>query len=225
MELIIDVSASAAAAGLARGGEVLWSGNLLTTRDHTTMLLPQILEGMTATGARAADITLVTVATGPGPFNGLRVALAIAKGIAVAGGIPVAGVNSLLAEVNRCRADVEQLRPIVPAGKTTYATALFCRDGTSRRQVDDSQVMSAVEITDIVSKNPVALCGDVDDGLRRVLQKDTSAHFVEPEWSRIEALAALGHERATAGEADPVATLQPIYVRPPHITKPRERRH
>ena len=225
MELIIDVSASAASAGLARGGEVIWSGNLLTTRDHTTMLLPQILEGMTEVKAVPEDISLTTVATGPGPFNGLRVALAIAKGISVARDIPVFGVSSLLAEVSRCHVGDDHLRPIMPAGKTTYATALFRPAGASWQQVEDAQVMALDDLAETLSKSPIAVCGDIEDSLKTLLVERASTQFVSPQRTRIQSLASLGHERAGTGDSDNIATLQPTYVRPPHITKPRERRH
>jgi tRNA threonylcarbamoyladenosine biosynthesis protein TsaB len=224
MELVIDVSASAIAAGVARSGEVVWSGSCLTTRDHTTMLLPQILAGISEVGARPEDISLVIVATGPGPFNGLRVALSLAKGIAVAMGIPVVGIDSLLAEASRCQAQEGYLRPIMRAGKTTLATALFQKSDTSWQAIEDAQVVTEQDTVEIVRRRPTPVCGDIDESLRALFEQST-AEFVEPQRTRIQSLAALGCERATAGKIDSVATLQPLYVRPPHITTPRERRH
>ena len=225
MELIIDVSASSAAAGIARSGEVVWSGSHLTTREHTTMLLPQILTGVAGVGALPEDISLVIVATGPGPFNGLRVALSIAKGIAVAAGVPVVGIGSLLAEASRCPLEGDYLRPIMPAGKTTLATALFHNGDTSWQPEGEPQVVAEADIVEMLQQTPVPLCGDIDENVRTRLQDQSAAVFVEPWRTRIQALAALGHERATAGDTSSVATLQPTYVRPPHITTPRERRH
>ena len=225
MELIIDVSPSVAAAGIAHDGEVAWSGSRLTTRDHTTMLLPQILAGMSEAKAFPQDISHVIVATGPGPFNGLRVALAVAKGIVVAEGIAIVGIDSLLAEASRCSPTSDFLRPVIPAGKTTIATALFRKSDTSWQQIEDARVVAEQDIVEILQERPAPLCGDIDDEVRERLQQQSLADFVEPQRTRIESLAALGHARAIAGEIDSVATLQPRYVRPPHITKPRERRH
>jgi hypothetical protein len=36
-------------------------------------------------------------------------------------------------------------------------------------------------------------------------------------------LAALGWRRLSKGQHDDLLTLQPTYLRPPHITKPKER--
>ena len=111
------------------------------------------------------------------------------------------------------------------AGKTTIATALFCKSDTSWQQVEDAQVVAEQDIVEMLRRRLVPLCGDIDESLRARLQEETTAEFVEPQRTRIEALAALGYERAASGKTDSVATLQPMYVRPPHITTPRERRH
>jgi tRNA threonylcarbamoyladenosine biosynthesis protein TsaB len=60
-------------------------------------LLPRLLALLDRSGRTLADATAVAVGTGPGSFTGLRVAMALAKGLAVSLGVPIVGVGSLVA--------------------------------------------------------------------------------------------------------------------------------
>ena len=57
-------------------------------------------------GAAYGDLDLLATTVGPGTFTGLRVGLAAARGLAVAGGLPVVGVTTL-----------EALAGLKPAGR------------------------------------------------------------------------------------------------------------
>ena len=67
----------------------------------------------------------MAAARGPGSFTGLRVGLAVARGFAVALGIPAYGIGSL----DVLAAGVPPLglpvRAVLAAGRGRFATALF----------------------------------------------------------------------------------------------------
>ena len=60
-------------------------------------LFPALAELLARTGTTYADLTCITVTTGPGSFTGLRIGLSAARGLALALNIPVLGIPSLLA--------------------------------------------------------------------------------------------------------------------------------
>ncbi|HET7531339.1 MAG TPA: tRNA (adenosine(37)-N6)-threonylcarbamoyltransferase complex dimerization subunit type 1 TsaB [Mycobacteriales bacterium] len=62
---------------------------------HGEVLAPLVDRALRDAGAARADIGLVAVGVGPGPFTGLRVGLVTALGLADALGVPVRGVCSL----------------------------------------------------------------------------------------------------------------------------------
>jgi len=62
---------------------------------HATELLTLVDDCLAAAGASLDEVECIAVSTGPGSFTGLRVALATAKGLALAGAIPVVGVATL----------------------------------------------------------------------------------------------------------------------------------
>jgi tRNA threonylcarbamoyladenosine biosynthesis protein TsaB len=66
-------------------------------RGHAEAMLPLILEAMAVAGARFEDLGRIAVGVGPGSFTGIRIALAAARGLALAADLPVVGVDSFSA--------------------------------------------------------------------------------------------------------------------------------
>lgn len=64
-----------------------------TTR--AVRVLSEADELLSAVGAGPSDIQRLVVGTGPGSFTGLRLGLAMARGLALARGTPAAGVSTL----------------------------------------------------------------------------------------------------------------------------------
>ena len=56
-------------------------------------LLPMIEELMSAQGIAFADLAGICVGTGPGNFTGIRIAVSLARGLALSLGVPALGVT------------------------------------------------------------------------------------------------------------------------------------
>lgn len=64
-------------------------------RGQAERLLPKLAETLAEAGAAWGDLTALAVCTGPGNFTGLRIAVAAARGLALALGRPAIGVTRL----------------------------------------------------------------------------------------------------------------------------------
>jgi tRNA threonylcarbamoyladenosine biosynthesis protein TsaB len=92
--LALDASlARCSAALLADGG--LRAGRVLdTARGHAAALPPMVAGVLSEAGIRAVDLDAVAAVVGPGGFTGIRAALALAEGLALAAGVPLIGVTT-----------------------------------------------------------------------------------------------------------------------------------
>jgi len=66
-------------------------------KGHAEIIMDRIAGLLDAAGSAYGDLGRVAVATGPGSFTGLRIGIAVARGLGLALGVPVIGVPTLVA--------------------------------------------------------------------------------------------------------------------------------
>ena len=132
MLLAIDTSTDTASLALAQDETVLAELTWRSKQNHTTQLLPDLNHLFNLTGVTAKSLTAIIVAQGPGSFNGLRVGISAAKGLAFSLGIPIIGVNSLEVAAYQYAETGLPVCAIFNAGRSEIATATYQK---KRRQV------------------------------------------------------------------------------------------
>jgi len=102
MELSIDTSSSTVSVALSRKGRIVALLTWQTTQNHTIELLPNLVCLLQQSKVELGSIEAIIVAKGPGSFNGLRVGISTAKGLASALNIPLLGVKPILLPLLAC---------------------------------------------------------------------------------------------------------------------------
>lgn len=92
--LAFDTSSSRGCAGVFRDAVPLAEAHGEGRARHGDTLLPLVRRVLEEAGVERIQIELLAVGLGPGSFTGLRVGLAVAKGLALGLGRPVVGVPS-----------------------------------------------------------------------------------------------------------------------------------
>ena len=78
-----------------RGDAVLAQRAEPMARGQAERLMPMMAEMLAEAGLSWADIDAIGVGTGPGNFTGIRIAVAAARGLALARGVPAIGITAL----------------------------------------------------------------------------------------------------------------------------------
>lgn len=223
MELIIDTSSNAASVTISHRGEVLASLGWQTAQNHTTELLPNLTCLLQQTQVALLSLEAMIVATGPGSYNGLRVGISAAKGLASTLSIPLLGVSSLEAEAYPFGFTGFPLRPIHKAGREEIATALYRQENDEWRCLEETNLTTMRSLCHRIRRKTL-FCGQIPADITSEIQQNLGKKAMISRSNspfRGSALAMLGWRRLSKGERDDPVTLQPLYLRPPHITTPR----
>lgn len=96
LTLAIEASTYSGSVAVLRGGEVLAEMAVAMRGEREERLLPATARALRVAKAEVSALERVVCGGGPGSFTSLRIAAAIAKGIASGSGIPLYSVPSLL---------------------------------------------------------------------------------------------------------------------------------
>lgn len=225
MELAIDTSSNIVSIALSHKGEILALLAWQTKQNHTIELLPNLVCLLRQVNVNLDSIEAIVVAKGPGSFNGLRVGISTAKGLAFTLHIPCLGVNTLEAQAYPFAFTGLPLRSMQKAGRQEIATAVY-RQKHDQWQCLEAENLASVEDLWRRTKQKTLFCGEITTDIAGQIQQNLGRRaIISPNnsLSRASYLARLGWQKLSKGQHDDLLTLQPIYLRPPHITKPKQR--
>jgi tRNA threonylcarbamoyladenosine biosynthesis protein TsaB len=191
---------------------------------HGESLLPMVDRLFARVGWKPKDVARWAVGIGPGSFTGVRIGVGTVKGIALATAAEVVGVTSLDAVAFGIEGGQGQGQ-----GQGGVASVLFAMKGEVFVQVkrggETLLAPSNIRIEDAPRMLAALGVGElvlVGDGVALL-----DASRLPSAWKQV---TAPPHDVPRAGSVgriamkrapDDVATLVPLYVRPPEITKPK----
>jgi tRNA threonylcarbamoyladenosine biosynthesis protein TsaB len=195
-----------------------------TAARHSSNLLHLCDEVLGAAGARVADLGAIACGAGPGSFTGLRVGLAVAKGLALPTGLPLVLVSSLEALARDLEAPAEALVvPCIDAGKDQVYSRFFgARTG-------EEWALGPAELAARIAEAAVSrviIGGTGLDRYRALFAEALGEAALRPQVAGPSAVSvgALALERFRRGETDDLGRAVPAYGRPPDVTRPKRDR-
>ncbi len=247
--LALDTSTRQASIALCTedtlSGEYAWQvGN-----NHSVELLERIQRLVIECGHTMQSIEAIAVATGPGSFNGLRVALATAKGLAFALRVPLVGISTL----DIIAAQQQQWRgpicAVLEAGRGELYAACYLFDESGEagqlnydiRRLTDYLLEAPTQLKEYLQAHlnewagvpgerelpPILFCGEMGEASRAALSAQPPEEVIlTPLQSARHAvtLAALAFHQFHRGIADDPLLLEPLYLRRPSITTSARKR-
>ena len=226
MQIAIDTSTDTASLALVQDGEVLAELTWRCGQNHSTQLLPHLSHLLNQTRLSLQEASGIIVARGPGSYNGLRVGVSTAKGLAFSLDIPIVGIGTLEVEAYQHAEIGLPICPIFNAGRGEIAMAMYQKKGDSWCQLTVEHLTTVEALCTRITGKTI-FCGEfvpfIAAQLRKLLKRRAIILPPAAALRRASFLAELGLKRLGAGDYDDPATLQPLYLRGPSITKPKHR--
>lgn len=212
--LAMDSSTSACSAALWSEGSVLAHRLSPMARGQSEALMPMVAAVMEEAGLSFADLGLLAVTVGPGAFTGLRIGLAAARGLALASGLPLAGVATPMAVAAGVFEPERQGRSLL--------VVIESRRDEKWMQLFDAQLNPLSDIRALLpsqalelATGPVVVAGDAAGLVLPHLPQGVAADAIGyPDAGLVAALAARQWER---GQSLPP---EPLYLRDADVTMP-----
>jgi tRNA threonylcarbamoyladenosine biosynthesis protein TsaB len=211
--LAIDTATKSIGLALHNGSDLLAEHFWVTRGFHTVELAPEIALMLRRADRSVVDLTAVAVAKGPGSYTGLRIGMALAKGLALAHNLRLLGISTLEIIARSQPPSDSRLFTVIQAGRKRISGVWYL-SGPSGWDVQGEPVNLTWEELIIQGEQPTIICGEVDSAGQAALEEIDLVDIALPAQSvrRPGILAEMGWERLRLGDVDDPATLTPIYL-------------
>ncbi|MDY7077002.1 MAG: tRNA (adenosine(37)-N6)-threonylcarbamoyltransferase complex dimerization subunit type 1 TsaB [Chloroflexota bacterium] len=214
MLVAIDTATGYASLALHDGGRVRVEHTWESPRRHTVELLPRLAAALEQSGIGIEHLNGVAVTCGPGSFTGLRVGMAVAKGLALARGLPLVGVPTLDVVAAAQGRDSRPLYAVLQAGRGRICVATYrWRDGEWLTHDGPRLITWSALVEEMAS--PALFCGEIDSVGTDALATIGELAVLLPAATSLRRagfLAEVAWRRLNRGEIDDPTTLTPLYL-------------
>lgn len=141
--LAIETATEACSVALMHAGEVI-DRSELAPRRHAELVLPMAADLLAEAGITRGQLDAIAVGHGPGAFTGVRLAVSVAQGLALALDIPVLPVSSLATLAMQAPNDGAAVLAVIDARRAEVYAGTFGFDASGLVQPSgDERVLPA----------------------------------------------------------------------------------
>jgi len=211
----IETSGKSTGLALAASGRVVAELVEDSNCSHNEVLMPLLDRLLKDAGVTARDLSGIGVDIGPGMFTSLRVGASTAKGLAIAHRTPIVGLSSLWGLARTASANPGGVLAVIDARKHQVYAALYLggQAAIPPSVMNPDELVSEVRrmlpgrTSLVAAGNGTSICSDLF-AATGVKLETTGIAVPSPGVIAIEA-----GERIADGQADDIASVEPLYLR------------
>lgn len=213
MLLAVDTSTQSVGIALFDGNQILCEESWISRRYHTVELANAVQSNLFRAGLSAADLHVLAIASGPGSFTGLRIGMALIKGISYTYQLPVIGIPTL--DITAKAVPVRDIRlvAVLQAGRNRLAAGWYTAEDGS--WVADGLVEN-LTFDELLKKidQPCILTGEINEEIRQTVEDHDLIDAASPTLAlrSPKYLAELAWNRWQNDIVDNILTLSPTYL-------------
>lgn len=221
MLLAIDTATRLLSLAVHDGAQVRAEQTWQAPNNHTEILAPALLALFGHAGVTPDDLTALAVVRGPGSYAGVRIGVAMAKGLAAARGLPLVGVSTLEALAAGQPKYAGTLIGVVRAGRGRVIAGRFRWSYDAWVPRGEPRLLKWDALFETIDSE-VTLAGELEAAAHtahaaaRAGRPELAVHFAPPAHSlrRASFAAEVAWARLRAGDpADfPATALVPVYM-------------
>lgn len=227
--LSIDSSTECASCAVLEDNKLLGEINFNNKKQHSVILMPMVDSLLKNLQLNISEIDGFVISKGPGSFTGLRIGMAMIKGLSQGTKKPFVAVSSLDALAFNLAYSEGIICPILDALRGNVYTAFYAFEAGVLKRFSDYMTISIEELIDKLKEynSPISFVGDGTYKFRENLQSSISNVRFAPahlNLARAAALGELGLKLMAAGHFDDLYTSAPLYLRKPQAEREYEKK-
>lgn len=218
MIIAIDTATEFAGLALLSAEKLLAEEIWHAGRNHTVEFAPRLETLLQRTAITPAQLTGIAVCVGPGSYTGVRIGVALAKGLALPYNLPVIGVSSPEITAQPYKTRSLPVQTIVRAGRKRIITARFGWVDNVWREIVATHITTVADLAASLTE-PVLAVGEYSAAEAETLLHEGNGLVqvvgAGERTRRPGVLAALGAEKLAAGATGSLSELVPLYMKNP----------
>lgn len=225
--LAFDSTAKAASVAVVRDGKILAQESIDNGLTQSELLLPMAEDMLKSLKLSYDDIDLFSAAVGPGSFTGVRIGVALIKGLAFGKNTPCASVSTLEALAENLSGVCGIVVPCMDARRGQVYTAVFRSSEDGIVRLTEDMAIPLTELADILREyegESIYLSGDGYLGAKAALSElgikteCTPALLINENAASV---AIVAERICSRGEAISDKEIAPTYLRVPQAERER----
>lgn len=225
--LAFDSTAKSASVAVLSDSHVLAEYTVDNGLTQSELLLPMAEDMLDSLKLSFDDISLLAASVGPGSFTGVRIGVALVKGLAFGKNIPCASVSTLEALAENLSGIRGIIVPCMDARRGQVYTAIFESDENGIRRISEDMAIPLTELAEILGQygdKRIYLSGDGYFGAKRALSdlgintESTPALLI---LENAASVARVAERMFKSGETMSDTEISPTYLRVPQAERER----